>query len=580
VRRSLPAVVMLLGAALLAPGAAPPTAGISAVVRPAKADDQLDYLFLGSDRPVLIRLHVRMGDRSHRAVWVEFMDKLFAWFDKDNDGFLSPTEVTRVPAVQSLHNLALGKFGLETQTVPFASIDADKDGKVSREEFRAFYRNGGFQFTVNNFQAAIAKQINDGIYKRLDKAGEGHLNAAKVAGMYEKLRALDENEDEMLDENELNPGAKVGLYYEPDGGNVVMRGPTTANEPTLRGINASQEAALVTQVMDKYDRNKDGKLTVAEVGLAPALFSKLDANKDGSLDAAELRRYFASEPDLVLRLQVGTPAAGKGLFNFLQAPRLVVVNEQTLGVAMKKKFRRAGSDSIAVELGDTRMALQAAAVQPVQNLRSNRGKYFYLREYDRIVGTKKYIERADATGQRRFLFQILSQADKNADGKLTRVELLEWLDLVATGEDATVTITANDLGRGLFPLLDADGDGRLSLREMKSAWAKLRPFSKGGKVTQADIPRTLRIVVGQGNNNNVRPVTVAYGGTSPSRFASRASAPVWFRKMDRNKDGDLSPREWLGTDEEFKAIDTDGDGLISADEAIAFEAKKKAQGKE
>jgi EF hand len=75
-------------------------------------------------------------------------------------------------------------------------------------------------------------------------------------------------------------------------------------------------------------------------------------------------------------------------------------------------------------------------------------------------------------------------------------------------------------------------------------------------------------------------VTVAYGGTSPSRLASRASAPVWFRKMDRNKDGDLSPREWLGTDEEFKAIDTDGDGLISADEAIAFEAKKKAQGKE
>ena len=54
-------------------------------------------------------------------------------------------------------------------------------------------------------------------------------------------------------------------------------------------------------------------------------------------------------------------------------------------------------------------------------------------------------------------------------------------------------------------------------------------------------------------------------------------APVWFRKMDRNNDGDISPREWLGTDEDFKAIDTDGDGLISIVEAIAFEAKKKTK---
>ena len=45
--------------------------------------------------------------------------------------------------------------------------------------------------------------------------------------------------------------------------------------------------------------------------------------------------------------------------------------------------------------------------------------------------------------------------------------------------------------------------------------------------------------------------------------------------MDRNNDGDVSRREWLGTDEEFEAIDTDGDGLISIAEAIAFDAKKK-----
>jgi hypothetical protein len=42
--------------------------------------------------------------------------------------------------------------------------------------------------------------------------------------------------------------------------------------------------------------------------------------------------------------------------------------------------------------------------------------------------------------------------------------------------------------------------------------------------------------------------------------------------MDRNGDGDISPKEWLGTEEDFRQIDTDGDGLISAEEARKYEA--------
>ncbi len=43
--------------------------------------------------------------------------------------------------------------------------------------------------------------------------------------------------------------------------------------------------------------------------------------------------------------------------------------------------------------------------------------------------------------------------------------------------------------------------------------------------------------------------------------------PLWFRKMDRNGDGDVSATEFLGTREQFRRIDTDGDGLIDATEA-------------
>ena len=47
----------------------------------------------------------------------------------------------------------------------------------------------------------------------------------------------------------------------------------------------------------------------------------------------------------------------------------------------------------------------------------------------------------------------------------------------------------------------------------------------------------------------------------------RIAAPAWFVAMDRNGDGYVSPREFLGPPELFRQLDTDGDGLLSPEEA-------------
>jgi hypothetical protein len=48
-----------------------------------------------------------------------------------------------------------------------------------------------------------------------------------------------------------------------------------------------------------------------------------------------------------------------------------------------------------------------------------------------------------------------------------------------------------------------------------------------------------------------------------------ARGPAWFRAMDKNGDGVVSAQEFVGTPALFAKIDANGDGRISVEEAEA-----------
>src|SRR5262249_58699733 len=77
-------------------------------------------------------------------------------------------------------------------------------------------------------------------------------------------------------------------------------GPAAGGLPFFLYDPGESAEPLAKRMVAVYDRDSDGKLSRAEVGLDKATFAALDADGDGLLDAAELARWVERPPALAL----------------------------------------------------------------------------------------------------------------------------------------------------------------------------------------------------------------------------------------------------------------------------------------
>src|SRR5262249_40881093 len=112
---------------------------------PRQADAQ-DLLYLADQRPVRIRLHISINGRPFQQPWEDFLAQLFTYADRNGDKVLSKEEVERIPQPQLILNMLQGgiPFFQANAHAPFAQLDANKDGKVTLAELKAYFRRSGF----------------------------------------------------------------------------------------------------------------------------------------------------------------------------------------------------------------------------------------------------------------------------------------------------------------------------------------------------------------------------------------------------------------------------------------------------
>jgi Ca2+-binding EF-hand superfamily protein len=586
-------LLALLLAGVLAPAvsaqdAVAPPAMMAPAKQPAPAADKdnLDFLYLASDRPVLLRVHVRHGDKPYFTAWDAYVKRLFDYFDLDRDGKLSRKEADHIPQAQNLSYQLQGVIvGIGFQKAPWDQLDRNKDGKVTPHELGEYLRTGGIEpmMTTDSSTRSTSDEITATLYRRLDTNKDGKLTEEELKKAPALLAGLDSNEDEALTGEEVRGTVSSNQF----GYALNTQSQAINAESGLVQIpSEAAHAGLARQVLGRYDRNKDGKLSRGESGLDEATFKKLDGNHDGQLNAAELAGFFRRDADLelVARPSPSRPVANAtaevinkvsmGLGFTAMTPRSAdVFNPSKRDMPLASRLRRDNPQGVGIVLGDTDLSL---AVPASQGTNFSGVKQYYLQQFKQADTKKKgYLERKQATDP--FLGQFFEMADRKGEGKMYEKDLKNLLDIQEEGAGCRLQLDVNDQGRSLFDLLDVNHDGRLSQRELRDGWAQLKAYAHGKEgLARGDITRRLQVQIAAGANQyGPRPVVAIayYGQATPA--AAPSKAPRWFTQMDRNRDNDVSRAEFLGPEEAFRQMDGDGDGLISVKEAVRYEQARK-----
>jgi Ca2+-binding EF-hand superfamily protein len=494
-----------------------------------------DFVCAGDKWPVLIRFHVSIDDKPLLDLWEDFMGKLFAHLDRNGDGVLSKAEALCVPPAQVLFNNAPNFVGLRSK-VP-ETLDKNRDGKITRAELADWYRAIGaapLQIHVIPVQNLLTDRV-------LGSANP--LLSADI--LNEKLfRLLDADNDGKLSRDELARAENI-----------------------LHKFDLDEDETISVQELSENLGSNDGRFVSA-----PVFFPNMPANSGPltPLESAEANKDHAKhDPDLEFRIRLGRKAEQRA------AVELLTIKEKPSPLA--KSVRPWSGEKLVLELGATRIELGCAGSlgYPQSELPQLHRKYrTELLRAD--LDSNGYLDHKEAM-QAPLYRNAFRLMDRDGDGKLFAKEVVAYLDMLKELQEATMrscaSLAVRDQGRGLFDLLDGNKDGRLSVRELRQMAKLVDQLDRDGdgRIDRREIPHRYRIDAHPGaasGSLSTTPVqTVRRMNVNDQADNSQRNGPLWFQKMDRNRDGEVSRREFLGSEEAFRKIDQDGDRLISVEEA-------------
>jgi Ca2+-binding EF-hand superfamily protein len=526
--------------------------------------DAYDLVLLGVSGPLFLRLHVQVDGLGYQTVWQRFVAQYFDYVDRDGDGSLSSGEADG--GISSL-SLAGGA----------AVMDAGaRDGRITREEWGVWLKSRGeprltsTTATLRRPRSATpggrmmpGRTPGNELWEYLDVDRDRLVTRDEVAAALGALGRLDLNDDEMIDGEELRPYRNAMAEYYGGLGDSESAAPnalSVLSAPTTAGSARALASALIA----RYDGRaksaksvKDRKLSAEELGVDADLLKAADADGDGLLDFEELGEMARGcRPQLTLVVRLGGDSREK-------KARVAIVGESAESARPEPRrpveLRVEETGALLAQQGSLQLRFNAA---PDRNRTASESQYKRVfEEADR--DNNKYLDQNEL---RNNFGDPLALVDRDNNGMVFLEELVAYYARQMEIISSRIAVRGTDHGKMIYDVLDADQNGQLSQRELANAWNKLEAWDKNGdgRLAEDEVPHQFSITIGRGSASDATRV-VTDGQKEGAQKGTKA--PVWFMKMDRNRDGDISPREFLGKPEVFARLDANRDGLIDLQEA-------------
>ncbi len=536
-----------------------------AVVEKVVKDTATERLvLLSSGGPLVVEITMTIDGQPFDAPLKALVADLLKAADTNGDGRPTWDEVISSPALKSgqYGNLPVGNEEEARRMVRL--YDVDRDGEFDANEAPRFLTRNAGQSAAFSLQSANEyrnyTQLRSLIGLHLDTDHDGMISREEIETSAKRLRSRDADDDGVLLAADFDDSPDARMTGAMP--NRRRRGPDTA----VRLDALTRWGTLQYSLEEMYGVN--GVLDDESFPLTPGLFRQLDADADGEISEEELQALVTIEPQIRLEARFGeepqfekqAEANGAAQNNLVPRPPQIKLLEIAEPLASQTVAATDYAQRITLALPGVRLeffvndgvnnniAQQAAVL--FQRFDADKNGYLEEEELPEVALPGGMLAFADL--------------DNDQDDKVFPAEYAAYLRRRQGPAMSQIRARAADHADTLFSVLDQNSDGRLSEREIDSAPTTLAKLDANAdqRITGEELPSGLILGLVRGNvqqNNTLFAPPVR-------RALSAKDAPRWFTSMDLDADGEISPREFLGSSEQFSSLDVDQDGYLEADE--------------
>lgn len=531
------------------------------------ADEIQDLLFHSPKSPILIRLRIRIDGQGIHQLRREHAQQLLKLLDADKDGRLSSTEAAAIPPPAAL----VSPGEMPVVALKPTPVDADQDGDVTADELAAHLRvaAGAALNVVTAVQRPQTAAIE--LFKRLDRNEDDVLSPQELELAETRLRKMDVNDDERVQSDEIQPRIQVFSQQQPQSDDERAAAALALLDELPPEGGEERAARKLLQHYDKLARDPktrrflhDRHLTVEELGREPEYVAPYDANGDSRLSATELTEMLRHPtPDFEFRIDGSR--AGESRFTVLKRP----------------EHNRWQDEFDLRDADDGRVELHLAGVAFSCSSSFTQTETDYERQYrDRFSNADG--DKNDYLGPQEFnrlgvSSDLFSRVDTDRNQMVFVDELTAYVRVQSIMDRSRVAMTAANNSQSLFDHVDRTSDQVLDDEELAGLAQRIREWDHDGdgSLASREFASSHRMVFSTGNRDplqNGGAIQVDFISNvmrGPRNPADDEISVRWFTRMDRNQDGRVSQREFLGKVETFAELDRDRDGYLARNEAVA-----------